>query len=309
MRSLWCARVRREVGGTARPAGRDVLPGVARAPAGHRDRPGASRRDPTRRQLCPASPSRRARLTRLALSSRQAAVERYGASAVPTAGITVGLARLLQARECWLLVTGERKASILRRALEAPEGPDCPASYLRRHARLRDHRRRAGRGRAASVPGPDDPGGGGSGGRSSGVDSGATNRPMRSCRRLYARRCGRGPGAWRHTSAPGTAGGLAATVGWAESWPVGQHASPACRGPLSRAPVASPRPGPLSRAVRRRPSSRAACRGPPSRAVRRRTRPPWPWLSPPWRAPPPASRTARPPQPSGPATRVRTAGP
>jgi len=163
--------------------------------------------------------------------------------------------------------------------------------------------------RQSCVPGPDDPGGGGSGGRSSGVDSGATNRPMRSCRRLYARRCGRGPGAWRHTSAPGTAGGLAATVGWAESWPVGQHASPACRGPLSRAPVASPRPGPLSRAVRRRPSSRAACRGPPSRAVRRRTRPPWPWLSPPWRAPPPASRTARPPQPSGPATRVRTAGP
>ena len=39
--------------------------------------------------------------------------------------------------KCWLLVTGERKASILRRALEAPEGPDCPASYLRRHARLR----------------------------------------------------------------------------------------------------------------------------------------------------------------------------
>jgi glucosamine-6-phosphate isomerase len=77
------------------------------------------------------------RLVRLALSSRQAAVERYGASAVPTAGITVGLARLLEARECWLLVTGERKASILRRALEAPEGPDCPASYLRRHARLR----------------------------------------------------------------------------------------------------------------------------------------------------------------------------
>ena len=163
--------------------------------------------------------------------------------------------------------------------------------------------------RQSCVPGPGDPGGGGSGGRSSGVDSGATNRPMRSCRRLYARRCGRGPGAWRHTSAPGTAGGLAATVGWAESWPVGQHASPACRGPLSRAPVASPRPGPLSRAVRRRPSSRAACRGPPSRAVRRRTRPPWPWLSPPWRAPPPAFRTARPPQPSGPATRVRTAGP
>jgi glucosamine-6-phosphate deaminase len=75
-------------------------------------------------------------LVRLAVSSREAAVARYGATRVPTAGITVGLARLLAAGECWLLVTGERKARILRRALEEPEGPDCPASYLRRHPRL-----------------------------------------------------------------------------------------------------------------------------------------------------------------------------
>ena len=76
------------------------------------------------------------RLVRLAVSTREAAMTRYGATQVPTAGITVGLARLLEAAECWLLVTGERKARILRRALEEPEGPDCPASYLRRHARL-----------------------------------------------------------------------------------------------------------------------------------------------------------------------------
>jgi glucosamine-6-phosphate deaminase len=76
------------------------------------------------------------RLVRLAISSREAAVARYGAGFVPTAGITVGLARLLEARECWLLVTGQRKAAILRRALDEPEGPDCPASYLRRHPRL-----------------------------------------------------------------------------------------------------------------------------------------------------------------------------
>ena len=76
------------------------------------------------------------RLVRLAVSSRDAATARYGATLVPTAGITVGLARLLEAGECWLLVTGERKASMLRRALEQPEGPDCPASYLRRHPRL-----------------------------------------------------------------------------------------------------------------------------------------------------------------------------
>jgi glucosamine-6-phosphate deaminase len=33
-------------------------------------------------------------------------------------------------------VTGERKAPVLRRALRDPEGPDCPASYLRRHGGL-----------------------------------------------------------------------------------------------------------------------------------------------------------------------------
>jgi glucosamine-6-phosphate deaminase len=70
------------------------------------------------------------------VSSRDAATARYGAALTPTAGITIGLARLLAAREAWLLVTGERKASILRRALREPDGPDCPASYLRRHPRL-----------------------------------------------------------------------------------------------------------------------------------------------------------------------------
>jgi glucosamine-6-phosphate deaminase len=76
------------------------------------------------------------RLVRLARSSRDAATARYGAARMPTGGITVGMDRLLQAGEVWLLVTGERKASILRRALLDPEGPDRPASYLRRHARL-----------------------------------------------------------------------------------------------------------------------------------------------------------------------------
>jgi glucosamine-6-phosphate deaminase len=76
------------------------------------------------------------RLVRLAASSREAATARYGATRVPTAGITVGLARLLEADEAWLLVTGEHKAAALRRALVDPEGPDCPASYLRRHPRL-----------------------------------------------------------------------------------------------------------------------------------------------------------------------------
>jgi glucosamine-6-phosphate deaminase len=77
------------------------------------------------------------RVVRLAASSRRAAVERYGADPPPGAGVTLGLDRLLTAGEAWLLVTGAAKARVLARALDAPEGPDCPASYLRRHRTLR----------------------------------------------------------------------------------------------------------------------------------------------------------------------------
>ncbi len=73
----------------------------------------------------------------IAASSRRKAVEQYGARAEPTGGITLGLDRILAAGEVWLLVTGERKAGILARTLEGPIGPDVPASFLRRHPRLR----------------------------------------------------------------------------------------------------------------------------------------------------------------------------
>lgn len=77
------------------------------------------------------------RVVRLAASSRRVAAERYGADPPPGAGITLGLDRLLGAGEAWLLVTGAPKAGILARALQAPESPDCPASYLQRHRALR----------------------------------------------------------------------------------------------------------------------------------------------------------------------------
>lgn len=77
------------------------------------------------------------RVVRLAASSRRAAAERYGADPPPAAGVTLGLDRLLGAGEAWLLVTGSSKAEVLARAIDAPEGPDCPASYLPRHPRLR----------------------------------------------------------------------------------------------------------------------------------------------------------------------------
>ena len=76
------------------------------------------------------------RLVDLEPRSREAA-KGYGATGAPERGITIGLARLREAGELWLLVTGERKAEILRAALEGPATPEVPASYLRRHPSLR----------------------------------------------------------------------------------------------------------------------------------------------------------------------------
>jgi 6-phosphogluconolactonase/glucosamine-6-phosphate isomerase/deaminase len=76
------------------------------------------------------------RVVETAASSRAAAMDRYGAAAPPTLGITLGMDRLLAAGEVWLLVTGARKAEILDRTLHDPEGPEVPATFLRRHPRL-----------------------------------------------------------------------------------------------------------------------------------------------------------------------------
>lgn len=77
------------------------------------------------------------RVVQLTATSRGIATDRYGAAASPTSGITLGVARLLESREIWLLVNGERKAEILARALDGPETDAYPASFLRRHPALR----------------------------------------------------------------------------------------------------------------------------------------------------------------------------
>ena len=61
----------------------------------------------------------------------------YGASARPSWGITVGIAELMEAREIWLVVTGEHKASVLAAALNGEIGPHLPASFLRDHVNMR----------------------------------------------------------------------------------------------------------------------------------------------------------------------------
>jgi 6-phosphogluconolactonase/glucosamine-6-phosphate isomerase/deaminase len=63
------------------------------------------------------------------------AVSRYEASAQPIGGLTLGLRRILESEEIWLLVTGSHKAPILAEMLNGPITSDLPASYLRYHSR------------------------------------------------------------------------------------------------------------------------------------------------------------------------------
>jgi glucosamine-6-phosphate deaminase len=80
----------------------------------------------------PDSPTRQTRIT----ASTTEAAARYDANASPTAGMTLGMDRILAAREIWLLVTGQHKAATLRRMLFDPIGPELPVSLLRRHPNL-----------------------------------------------------------------------------------------------------------------------------------------------------------------------------
>ncbi len=55
-----------------------------------------------------------------------------GRESVPRQAITAGMTVLLAARQTILLVFGERKREILRRALYGPVTPEVPASFLQR---------------------------------------------------------------------------------------------------------------------------------------------------------------------------------
>jgi glucosamine-6-phosphate deaminase len=78
-----------------------------------------------------------ARVVELAEASRQAHAAEFGsADRVPREGMTLGIADLLSARAVLVLATGAHKAMIVRAALEGPETPALPASWLRGHPRV-----------------------------------------------------------------------------------------------------------------------------------------------------------------------------
>lgn len=83
-----------------------------------------------------ADPVSRTRPVSLSGSTRQANRDFFPDGRVPERAITMGIGTILDAAEIVLLATGPAKAAAVRQALQGPIGPDCPASFLRRHPRV-----------------------------------------------------------------------------------------------------------------------------------------------------------------------------
>jgi len=82
----------------------------------------------------PPSPfESRTRVVTLAAATRSAVAAAFGATPVPTAGLTIGIATILDARRCVQMAYGPAKAAAIARMLAAPPTPEVPASALQRH--------------------------------------------------------------------------------------------------------------------------------------------------------------------------------
>ncbi|MCZ6617345.1 MAG: glucosamine-6-phosphate deaminase [Gammaproteobacteria bacterium] len=76
----------------------------------------------------------RTRLTFLETITRaDAAADFFGEPNVPLEALTMGVATILEAREIALIVTGEHKAGIIRRAVEGEVDSDVAATFLQMH--------------------------------------------------------------------------------------------------------------------------------------------------------------------------------
>ena len=80
----------------------------------------------------PSDPAAPTRVVRLTDETRAANAAYWGDEPVPQCALTCGMAQLLAARTKLVLVSGEAKREILRRALYGPVTRDIPASYLQR---------------------------------------------------------------------------------------------------------------------------------------------------------------------------------
>jgi len=85
-----------------------------------------------------SSVNSRTRVVTIAESTRLANKDFFASlDEVPREAVTLGLGTLNEARELWLLATGNGKAQIMKRVLEGEVSEDVPATLLRHHPGLK----------------------------------------------------------------------------------------------------------------------------------------------------------------------------
>jgi glucosamine-6-phosphate deaminase len=83
-----------------------------------------------------SAPDSRTRRVRLASETLARARQAQPGVEPCREALTLGLGNILEARRIAVLAFGAAKAEAVRQALRGPESADCPATFLRRHARV-----------------------------------------------------------------------------------------------------------------------------------------------------------------------------
>lgn len=82
----------------------------------------------------PDTPTRKVNLTQSSINAVQYYRENINTQdPLPTWAITVGMNRILESNEIWIVATGKYKAGVLRRLFAMPPSPETPASWLQNH--------------------------------------------------------------------------------------------------------------------------------------------------------------------------------
>lgn len=82
--------------------------------------------------------SDRTRVVQIAELTRQSNLVYFNdLSEVPSSAVTFGLANLLENKELWLIVTGSKKAEIVKRVVEGDVDASVPATLLKQHKNLK----------------------------------------------------------------------------------------------------------------------------------------------------------------------------
>jgi glucosamine-6-phosphate deaminase len=80
----------------------------------------------------------RTRTVQLSYSSRKRQVKNFAGNMdeTPHSAIALGISTMMSAKKVYLIGWGEDKAQVVKRVVEEPMSPACPASYLQRHSNI-----------------------------------------------------------------------------------------------------------------------------------------------------------------------------